>query len=147
MKCFCACSSKLHGQLKISDVKPVLYFDPENGGSQLLRNVVTSCRITKQFQSMEGRSPDKCKGEGHLRTGHNAKRGSRGVAALYNLGARCGWVVPCHVPAALSLDRPGTNFRGGWVGPRDCLDWYGKSRPHRDSIPRTVQAVASPYTD
>ena len=30
---------------------------------------------------------------------------------------------------------PGTHCIGGWVGPRASLDWCGKSRPHRDSIP------------
>ena len=32
-------------------------------------------------------------------------------------------------------------------GPRAVLDRCGKSRPHRDSIPRTVHPVASRYTD
>jgi len=32
-------------------------------------------------------------------------------------------------------ERPGTHCTGGWVGLRAGLDWYGKSRPHRDSIP------------
>ena len=41
-----------------------------------------------------------------------------------------------HVPAALpSGKRYGTNFIGGWVGPRAGLDVCGKSRPHRDWIP------------
>ena len=31
--------------------------------------------------------------------------------------------------------RPSTLFTGGWVGPRAGLDGYGKSRPHRGSIP------------
>ena len=33
------------------------------------------------------------------------------------------------------------------MGPRAGLDRCGKSRPHRDSIPETVQPVASRYTD
>ena len=41
-----------------------------------------------------------------------------------------------HAPAALSSGkRPGTRCIGGWVDPRALLDWRGKSRPHRDSIP------------
>ena len=32
-------------------------------------------------------------------------------------------------------ERPGTHCTGGWLGPRAGLDRYGKSRPHRDSIP------------
>jgi hypothetical protein len=40
-----------------------------------------------------------------------------------------------HAPVALPPgNRPGTHCMGGWVGPRDGLDWCGKSRPHRDSI-------------
>jgi len=33
-------------------------------------------------------------------------------------------------------ERPGTHCTGGWVGRRASLDRCGKSRPHRDSIPR-----------
>ena len=41
-----------------------------------------------------------------------------------------------HAPAAIyPRERHGTNFTGGWVGPRAGLDGCGKSRPHRDSIP------------
>jgi hypothetical protein len=35
----------------------------------------------------------------------------------------------------LPRERPSTHCTGGWVGPRAGLDWCGKSRPHRDSIP------------
>jgi len=42
-----------------------------------------------------------------------------------------------HVPAALPPGkRSGTHCTGGWVGPRAGLDGCGKSRHHRDSIPR-----------
>ena len=41
-----------------------------------------------------------------------------------------------HAQAALPPEkRPGTNFIGGWVGPRVGLDGCGKSRHYRDSIP------------
>jgi len=41
-----------------------------------------------------------------------------------------------HAPAALPPGkRPDTHCIGGWVGPRAGLDGFGKSRPHRDSIP------------
>ena len=41
-----------------------------------------------------------------------------------------------HAPAALPPEkRTGTHCIGGWVDPRACLDWCGKSLPHRDSIP------------
>ena len=51
-------------------------------------------------------------------------------------------------PAALyPLERPGTHCTGGWVGPRAGLDNCGKSRPPPGFDPRTVQSVASRYTD
>jgi len=41
-------------------------------------------------------------------------------------------------PAAVyPRERPGTHCMGGWVGPRAGLDGFGKSRPQRDSIPRS----------
>ena len=50
-----------------------------------------------------------------------------------------------HAPAALyPRERPGT---GGWVSPRAGLDRCGKSRPQPGFNPRTVQPVASRYTD
>ena len=53
-----------------------------------------------------------------------------------------------HAPAALyPRERPGTHCTGGRTGPRAGLDRCGKSRPHRDSIPRHVQHIASRYTD
>jgi hypothetical protein len=38
-------------------------------------------------------------------------------------------------PAVLTPERPCTYCIGGWVGPRAGLDWCGKYRPQRDSIP------------
>ena len=53
-----------------------------------------------------------------------------------------------HVPAPLySRERPGTHFTGGWVGPRAGLDTCEKDRPPPGFDPRTVQPVASRYTD
>ena len=46
-----------------------------------------------------------------------------------------------HALAALPPGKPGTNCIRGWVGPRTGLDGWGKSCPHRDSIPRP----SSPY--
>ena len=43
-----------------------------------------------------------------------------------------------HAPADLpSGKRPGTQCTGDWVGHRAGLGGYGKSCPHRDSIPGT----------
>jgi hypothetical protein len=56
--------------------------------------------------------------------------------------------VQLHAPAALSPGKsPGTHFIGGWVGPRAGLDGCGKSHPAPGFDPRTVQPVASRYTD
>jgi hypothetical protein len=53
-----------------------------------------------------------------------------------------------HAPAALPpRERPGTHCIGGWVGPRAGLDGCGKFRPPPGFDPRTVQPVASRYTD
>jgi hypothetical protein len=53
-----------------------------------------------------------------------------------------------HAPAALPPgNRASTHVIGGWVGPRDGPDWCGKSRPPPGFDPRTVQSVASRYTD
>jgi hypothetical protein len=53
-----------------------------------------------------------------------------------------------HAPAALPPgNRPGTHCIGGWVGPRAGLDGCEKSRPPPGFDPRTVQPVASRYTD
>jgi hypothetical protein len=52
-----------------------------------------------------------------------------------------------HPPAAFHpQERPGTHRTGGWVGPRAGLDRCGKLPPPGFD-PRTVQPVASHYTD
>jgi len=53
-----------------------------------------------------------------------------------------------HATAALALGkRPGTNSMGGWMGPRAGMDGCGKSRPPPVFDSRTVEPVASRYTD
>ena len=52
-----------------------------------------------------------------------------------------------HAPVPYSRERPGTHFTGGYVAPRAYLDGFGKSRTPLGFDPRTVQPVASPYTD
>ena len=53
-----------------------------------------------------------------------------------------------HAPAALyPRERHGTHCTGSWVGPRAGLDRSGKSRLPPEFDPRTVQPVASRYTD
>ena len=62
------------------------------------------------------------KGKVYLRTGHESPDGVGGQR---------------HAPAALTPGkRPGTQFIGGWVGPRAGLDRCEKFLLHRDSIPR-----------
>jgi hypothetical protein len=52
-----------------------------------------------------------------------------------------------HAPAALPpIKKPGTGFKGDQVGPVAGLDGCGKSRPHRESTPCTVQPITSRYT-
>jgi len=53
-----------------------------------------------------------------------------------------------HDPAALShpRERPGTQCTGGWVGPRESLDRWGKSLLPLGFDPLTFQPVASRYT-
>ena len=56
--------------------------------------------------------------------------------------------VQLHAPAALpSGKRPGTHCVEGWVGPRAGLDGWGKFPPPPGFDPRTIQPVASRYTD
>jgi hypothetical protein len=53
-----------------------------------------------------------------------------------------------HTPAAIyPWERPGTHYTGDWVSPRAGLEMRGKSRPSPGFKPRTVQPVASRYTD
>ena len=57
------------------------------------------------------------------------------------------WVVSTTPRPLYPRERPGTHCIGGWVGSRAGLDGYGKSRPSPGFDPRTVQPVASRYTD
>ena len=64
------------------------------------------------------------------------------TSALYEVGGQR------HAPAALRPGKSsGTHCIGGWVGPRAGLDGCGKSHPIPGFDPRTVQSVASRYTD
>ena len=58
-----------------------------------------------------------------------------------------GWVVNATLRPLYPRERPGTHCIGGWVGPRAGPDGCGKSRPPPVLDPRTVQPVASRYTD
>jgi len=43
-----------------------------------------------------------------------AQRRSRGIALLFKLGDRLGWVINVTLHMG---KRPGTHFTGGWAGP------------------------------
>jgi hypothetical protein len=76
-------------------------------------------------------------------------RGSRVIAPLI-LGTRWRWVVNFKSLSALHPDNNySTHWKGGWVGPRACLDVLEKWKvchliPGFES--RTVQPVASSFT-
>ena len=77
-------------------------------------------------------------------------RGLTVVLRLYtyfNLGARWKWVVNATPRPLYPREWPGGHCVGGWVGPREGLDVCWKSRPPPGFDPRTVQPVASCYTD
>jgi len=58
-----------------------------------------------------------------------------------------GWVFNATPRPLYPRERSGTHCIGGWVGLRVGLDGCGKSRPPPGFDPRTVQPVASRYTD
>ena len=60
---------------------------------------------------------------------------------------RWGWVVSATPRPLYPRERIGTHCTGCWVDPRAGLDGCGKSRPPPEFDPRTVQPVASRYTD
>jgi len=74
--------------------------------------------------------------------------GEKGYNSTLSLtSARSRWVVNA-VPLPLyPQERPGTHCIDGWVGPKAGMDGCGKSRPPPRFDPRTVQPVASRYTD
>ena len=85
----------------------------------------------------------------HPRTGHEGTEEEQRysttlslTSALYGVGGQR------HTPAAIPLGkRPSIHSIGGCVDPRNCLDRCRKSRPPTGFDPRTVQPVASRYTD
>jgi hypothetical protein len=58
-----------------------------------------------------------------------------------------GWVVNATPRPLYPRERPYIYCIGGWAGPRAGLDRCGKSRPSPEFNPRTIQPVASRYTD
>ena len=78
-----------------------------------------------------------------------ALRVGRGIALPYLRPRhwRWGWGVSTMPRPLYPRERPDTHCTGGWVGPRAGLDGCGKISPPPGFDPRTVQPVASRYTD
>ena len=94
---------------------------------------------------------DKGKGKGKVlpRTGHEGPEGEQMYSSTLPSTSALdgdGWSTPR--PGRFTpRERPDTHCIGGWVGPRAGLDVCRKSRPPPGFDPRTVQPVASRYTD
>ena len=58
-----------------------------------------------------------------------------------------GWVINTTSRPIYPRERPGTHCTGGWMDRRDGLDWCGKISPPPGFDPRTIQVLASRYTD
>jgi hypothetical protein len=89
------------------------------------------------------------KGKVQSRTGHEGREGGLKYSSILSLTSAIDGVSgQRQAPAALPHGKkPSTNFIGGWVGPRAGVDVCGKFRPPPGFYHRTVQPVASRYTD
>jgi hypothetical protein len=74
----------------------------------------------------------------HILQVTKALREDRGIVLLcFQTSALEGVRCQRHAPAAFyPRKRPGTHCTGGWVSPTAGLNRCGKSRPHRNSIPK-----------
>jgi len=102
-----------------------------------------SVRPSKQcFRDTINCQQCKGKGKGHPRTGHKGQEGEKMYSStLPSTSALDGVGSQRHAPAALPRERPGTHCIGGWVGTQ------GPVWPPSEFDPRTIQTVASRYTD
>ena len=66
--------------------------------------------------------------------------------SFFNLAGKWGGLSTPR-PDRFPLQWPYIHCIWGWVDPRASLDWWGRSCPHWDSIPQTVQPVATRCTD
>jgi hypothetical protein len=77
-----------------------------------------------------------------------ANRGSRGIPLLIlDLNARRGWVVSTTSRPFYPRERPGIHCIGGWVRLQSRYGRIRKISPPPGFDPRTVQPLASRYTD
>ena len=77
------------------------------------------------------------KGKIHPITGHEGPEGEQICSftlSLTSVLGRDGWLAP-RSAASPRRKKPGTHFTGGWLGPRNCLDGCGRSRPQQDCNP------------
>jgi hypothetical protein len=138
-----------------------LTFDVVRSGLKMERPCICACARARVCVCVEGcthlphchgipfpqennmNSRGRGKGKGRPRTGHEGPEGEERYSSTFSLtSALDGVGGQRHAPATYPRERPGTLFIGGWVGPRASLDRCGKSRPYRNSIPRTVQPIA-----
>ena len=105
-------------------------------------------RAVQPVQSLSACTMVHFKGKVDSRKGHESPEVEKWYSYTLSLtSALDGVGGQRQAPAALPRERPGTHCIGGWVGPRAGLDGCGKSRPPPGFDPRTVQPVASRYTD
>jgi len=89
------------------------------------------------------------KGKFHPKTGHEGPEGEWRYSLTLSLTSVLDGVDgQRHAsPALLPRYRPVTHCVGGWLVPRVSADGCEKTRPPPGFDPRTVQPVASRYTD
>ena len=118
-----------------------------NGVSELKEMTKPSSNAvtTQTYWSSKGKG--KCKVL--LRTSHEGTEGEQMYSSTLSSTSALDEVVgQRHAPGRFTpREILGTRCLGVWVGPRDGLDGCRKSRPPPGFDPRTVQPVASRYTD
>ena len=131
---------KIHWIDLLETVACTLFFFVKNSYTKIYENP------TSRFLADKGKG----KGKMHPCTGTEAlyrpygHRGSRGIVLhFHDHGTRRGWGVS----VTPRRERPGSHCTGGWVSPRAGLDRCGQSRPPPGFDPRTLQPIASRYTD
>ena len=90
----------------------------------------------------------KGKGKIHPRTGHEGPYGSRVIVLFFPQSrSQMGWVVNATLRSLYAGKKPGTHCKRGWVSPKGRSGQVRKISTSPGFDPRTVQPVASRYTD
>jgi hypothetical protein len=107
------------------------------------RKTTISCLLSVELRKVQS------KGKVYPRRGHEGPVEEQSYSSTLSLNSALDSVGgQRHAPAALSPGKkPDIHCTGGWVGPRADLDWCTKSRLPPGFDLRTVQPVASRYTD